>query len=196
MSKREKKRTVEQQRRDKLYCAQLLLQSYTLAEITSMVNSFNRERKIPEISQSQVYKDIRSVLAQWQEEQRTYVNQWMEMELQKLQKIENVAWKAFEKSQRGTRPGDNRFIDTVLKCMQQRAKLLGLDAPTKVELNEKAETTNEKPKYDLAAIPDKLLFQVADALQQQEYTHELEIRSKVVIKHGEESKENQGKKAD
>ena len=194
MSKREKKRTVEQQRRDKLYCAQLLLQSYTLAEITSLVNSFNRERQIPEISQSQVYKDIRSVLAQWQEEQQTYVNQWMEMELQKLQKIENVAWKAFEKSQRGTRPGDNRFIDTVLKCMQQRAKLLGLDAPSKVEL--KTEMTKETPKYDLDAIPDKLLFQMADALQQQEYTHELEIKSKVVVKHGEESKENQGEKAD
>ena len=44
--------------------------------------------------------------------------------------------------------------------------MLGFDAPVKIEIpGYNAGTDDNKPKYDVKAIPDDLLFAVADKLQ-------------------------------
>ena len=63
---------------------------------------------------------------------------------------------------------------------QRRAKLLGLDAPVKVDAVHRIDA--DRPQYDINALPKDLLYSVADKLQEQEY---LRIQA---AKDGEDSK--------
>lgn len=64
--------------------------------------------------------------------------------------------------------GNPRFLDLLLNIQQRRAKMLGYDAPLKVQLPG-LDKEDEKPGYNVSAIPDDLLFAVADKLQSAEY---------------------------
>ena len=69
-----------------------------------------------------------------------------------------------------TSAGNPRFLDLLLNIQQRRAKMLGFDAPVKIEIpGYNAGTEDDKPKYDAAAIPKDLLFAVADKLQSAEF---------------------------
>lgn len=69
-----------------------------------------------------------------------------------------------------TSAGNPRFLDLLLNIQQRRAKMLGFDAPVKIEIpGYKAGTGDDKPKYDVKAVPDELLFAVADKLQSAEF---------------------------
>lgn len=66
--------------------------------------------------------------------------------------------------------GDARFFDLILKVEQRRAKLLGYDAPIKVDIpgyTKSAEKDDDK--YNIKSIPEHLLFNVVDALQETQY---------------------------
>lgn len=67
-----------------------------------------------------------------------------------------------------TSAGDPRFMDILLNVQQRRAKLLGFDAPARVDVNNINRESDEKPKYDIKSIPDEMLFQLADMLQDAE----------------------------
>ena len=48
--------------------------------------------------------------------------------------------------------------------------MLGFDAPVKIEIpGYNAGTDDDKPKYDVKAIPDDMLFALADKLQSAEF---------------------------
>ncbi len=69
-----------------------------------------------------------------------------------------------------TSAGNPRFLDLLLNIQQRRAKMLGFDAPVKIEIpGYNATTDDDKPKYDVKAIPDDMLFALADKLQSAEY---------------------------
>lgn len=69
-----------------------------------------------------------------------------------------------------TSAGNPQFLDLLLNIQQRRAKMLGFDAPVKIEIpGYNATTDDDKPKYDVKAIPDDLLFALADKLQSAEY---------------------------
>lgn len=66
--------------------------------------------------------------------------------------------------------GNPRFLDLLLNIQQRRAKLLGFDAPTKIEIpGLNVNVTDDRPKYDVTAIPEDMLFALADKLQAAEY---------------------------
>ena len=57
-----------------------------------------------------------------------------------------------------------------MSVQQRRAKLLGLDAPVKVDLpNVNVSVDSSSPKYDISVIPNDILFVIADKLQNAEY---------------------------
>lgn len=69
-----------------------------------------------------------------------------------------------------TSAGNPRFLDLLLNIQQRRAKMLGFDAPVKIEIpGYNAGTDDDKPKYDVKAIPDDMLFALADKLQSAEF---------------------------
>lgn len=87
-----------------------------------------------------------------------------------------------------TSAGNPRFLDLLLNIQQRRAKMLGFDAPIKIEIPGIKESINgDAPKYDVSAIPDDLLFAVADKLQTAEYKKQL--AEKGVIDDGTDNKE-------
>ena len=77
------------------------------------------------ISGAGAYKILMRVLDRWKEEFAETVPQVRQMELQRC----DVMLKALEK---GVRRGDTKSIQTALKVGERRARLLGLDAPVKV----------------------------------------------------------------
>lgn len=67
-----------------------------------------------------------------------------------------------------TSAGDPRFMDILLNIQQRRAKLLGFDAPAKVDITGIEREREEKPKYNIESIPKEMLFALADQLQNAE----------------------------
>ena len=87
-----------------------------------------------------------------------------------LEDSDNPEYYGYEETTTETSTGNPRFLDLLLNVQQRRAKMLGFDAPVKIEIpGYNATTDDDKPKYDVKAIPDDLLFALADKLQSAEY---------------------------
>lgn len=91
-----------------------------------------------------------------------------------LEDGDNPEYYGYEETTTETSAGNPRFLDLLLNVQQRRAKMLGFDAPIKIEIPGIKESINgDAPKYDVSAIPDDLLFAVADKLQTAEYKKQL-----------------------
>ena len=152
-----------------------------------------------------VYYDIQNQLIQWKKERMDNIDDYITQELRKLDKIEVELWDAWNNSKTGKqrlkerktgRPlkvdlehnysetsvessaGNPRFLDLLLNVQQRRAKMLGFDAPIKIDMPNMVNINNDAPKYNIGSVPDELLFQVADKLQSEEY-------KKILIEKGQ-----------
>jgi acyl carrier protein phosphodiesterase len=74
------------------------------------------------VNHATVYKDVQVTIKQFLDEAREHHAQIMAIEAARLDDLQRVMW---EKAAMG----DRRAVDTVLKIMERRAKLLGLDTP-------------------------------------------------------------------
>jgi hypothetical protein len=128
--------------------SELYLQCLSLAEIGKQLG----------VSAMTVYKDMQYCREQW----RTRITDNMELlrqrELGRIDHLELEYWRGFQrtvgvvkiyKEESGTgaqgpiaknsvtrerKAGDPRFLDGVQKCIEQRRKILGLDAPSQVQV--------------------------------------------------------------
>lgn len=75
----------------------------------------------------------------------------------------NADYYGYNETTTETLSGDPRFLDMILKCQQRRAKLLGYDAPVKVDFGKVPDIEGET--YDINDIPNELLFAVVDKIQ-------------------------------
>lgn len=74
-----------------------------------------------------------------------------------------------------TSVGNPKFLALLLKVQQRRAKMLGFDSPVKIDVSGfNSGADDDKPKYDVKAIPPDLLFAMADKLQSAEFTRVME----------------------
>ena len=78
------------------------------------------------VSKTQVQRDIEKELQAAAEERKKIAGLIIDLELVKLDELEQEAWKHIA-------AGELSAIDRVLRSMERRAKLLGLDAAEKVE---------------------------------------------------------------
>lgn len=105
-----------------------------------------------------------------------------------LEDGDNPEYYGYEETTTETSAGNPRFLDLLLNVQQRRAKMLGFDAPIKVEIPGIEKSINgDAPQYDVSAIPEDLLFAVADKLQTAEYKKQL--AEKGVIDDGTNNKE-------
>lgn len=79
-------------------------------------------------------------------------------------------WYGYDETATETSAGNPRFLDLLLNVQQRRAKLLGYDAPVKMDLGMGRTDFEEKESYDVSAIPKDLLFAVVDQLQNAKYS--------------------------
>lgn len=77
-------------------------------------------------SRSHVSKDIDRALEEYREQQTAATRNLISQELARIDRLQAGHWP-------GATKGDPRAAEIVLKCMTHRAKLLGLEAPTRVE---------------------------------------------------------------
>lgn len=193
------KRTVEQREADKRFCAELFVKGYAYRVIADRLNEYNHENGLEySVTYKTVFMDIQQVLAEWKKERFKDIDNYMQLELKKLDKMEVELWQAWENSKGSKRKtkikngtinngiatggelaertlettdGDPRYLDLLLKVQERRAKLLGYNAPVKVDVYS-APPKEESPtgtQYDINAIPVDMLVEMAYKLQDVEF---------------------------
>lgn len=182
------RRTPEQRENDLVFCTDLFLKGYSYRQISDLLNKRNAKMGLDYaiVPPMRVYKDLKQLLINWKREHEENIDLYITKELSKLDKIETELWDAWERSKKRivskirqsglkterseTFAGNPRYLDLVLSVQQRRAKLLGLDAPVKVDLpNVNVSVDSSAPKYDISVIPNDMLFVIADKLQNAEY---------------------------
>lgn len=182
------RRTPEQRENDLVFCTDLFLRGYSYRQIADLLNQRNAKMGLNYaiVPPMRVYKDLKQLLINWKREHEENIDLYITKELSKLDKIEAELWDAWERSKKRivskirqsglkterseTFAGNPRYLDLVLSVQQRRAKLLGLDAPVKVDLpNVNVSVDSSGPKYDISVIPNDMLFVIADKLQNAEY---------------------------
>lgn len=199
------KRTVEQREADKTYCADLFVKGYTYRDIAKKLNEYNRSKGLDyEVTYKTVFMDINQVLIDWKKERLDEIDNYIQLELKKLDKMEVELWGAWDKSKSGKRKtkivggsikegavsggeldsrqledtnGDPRYLDLLLKIQERRAKLLGYNAPVKLDVYSEP-PKDESPssvQYDISAIPAEMLVDIAYKLQDAEFNKTKEV---------------------
>lgn len=182
------RRTPEQRENDLVFCTDLFLKGYSYRQISDLLNKRNAKMGLDYaiVPPMRVYKDLKQLLINWKREHEENIDLYITKELSKLDKIEAELWDAWERSKKRivskirqsglkkerseTFAGNPRYLDLVLSVQQRRAKLLGLDAPVKVDIpNVNVSVDSSGPKYDISVIPNDMLFVIADKLQNAEY---------------------------
>lgn len=182
------RRTPEQRENDLVFCTDLFLRGYSYRQISDLLNQRNAKMGLDYaiVPPMRVYKDLKQLLINWKREHEENIDLYITKELSKLDKIEAELWDAWERSKKRivskirqsglkterseTFAGNPRYLDLVLSVQQRRAKLLGLDAPVKVDMpNVNVSVDSSGPKYDISVIPNDILFVIADKLQNAEY---------------------------
>lgn len=182
------RRSPEQRENDLVFCTDLFLRGYSYRQISDLLNQRNAKMGLDYaiVPPMRVYKDLKQLLINWKREHEENIDLYITKELSKLDKIEAELWDAWERSKKRivskirqsglkterseTFAGNPRYLDLVLSVQQRRAKLLGLDAPLKVDMpNVNVSVDSSGPKYDISVIPNDMLFVIADKLQNAEY---------------------------
>ncbi len=150
------KRTAGQIKADRAFIADARVRGLSLRDI---VDELNEARKgFYRLSQTQVYEDLRHVEGEWKEASIESIDKIKAQELAGLRKQEAELWIEWGRSKEdqtkkeqvnegaGTKSkpvrkkvvftssiGDVRIMTALLQVREQRAKLLGLHAPAKIE---------------------------------------------------------------
>lgn len=141
------KRTKIQREKDLLRTAELYLKGWPQYAIA-------KELKV---SQPQIAYDIKDLIGRWKEKAVMNIDERKAEELAKIDRLEAEYWQGWEDSRRPTKvstaqattaganpgktvtskeitsAGDPRFLTGVAQCIEQRCKILGLHAPTKLQ---------------------------------------------------------------
>ena len=98
------------------------------------------------VSHQLVYRDVQATIKMFLDEAREHHTQIMAIEAARLDDLQRVMWEQ-------AAMGDRRAVDTVLKIMERRAKLLGLDTPVATKV------------VNVTLTPDELKAMSDDELQ-------------------------------
>ncbi len=167
VSKSRKKRTPDQRLKDLETIAEMRLQGMKQSAIADHLN----------LTQQQISYDLREVKKRWASGANIAYDEHVAQELAKLELLEREYWAAWKRSQQPrkntlaavrerqgtsvgekeakeeTRDGNPRFLEGVLFVMERRARLVGLDKPTRV--------TGTLQTYDLTQATDEQLTRLA-----------------------------------
>lgn len=121
--------------------ARLRLRGLTQREIVAALAQQGQD-----FSLGTVNRDLQVIGEQWRQDARADIAELRARQFAELREVRRIAWKAGQ-------------LDTVLKSLAQEAKLLGSDAPTKVDVSWR---DNLPPGYD----GDEVLRQFTELMQQ------------------------------
>lgn len=124
------------------------------------------------VTQQTISIDLKTIREQWRESAIRDFDSHREEQLAKLDEIEREAWNAWQQSKQDAithvggisadktvdktttakQVGDPRYLQIVKDCIERRCKMLGLDAPEKIEHGGKLEI--ETVKQAIADLSD------------------------------------------
>ncbi|MCM1077861.1 MAG: hypothetical protein NC344_06825 [Bacteroidales bacterium] len=142
--------------------AEMYLRQHTHRQIQAEVM---RRLRLESYSLGSVHNDIKYILAELQRERLDNIEEAVQMELARIDTACNELWVQWAKS-KAKGAGNVTYISEIRQQLQERRKLLGLYSPEKSEVTA---TTKVNARFDASAIPDDLLFAVADKLQEDEH---------------------------
>lgn len=171
--------------KDAWFAVAELARGKTYREIAQELN----ERNGYNLSHVQVWKDIEEVLVEWKRENMANIDAFIAKELARLEEIESIVIKNFEKSklprpneyaslmkrgmlpeeidlmyeERGGMAGDPRYLETLLHLQKQRMDLLGISHGTDV-------AQNTIVQYNFGDTGVDELAKIADMLQDNKKT--------------------------
>lgn len=147
------KRTPDQRRYFRKRAMRLYLTGKTQQEIADIL----AEETGIEVSRRQIGNDLKKVREDWLSTQREKYEYYVTQELERLDALEHEAWKNYASSigeridevvhtrslngdditrtRKKYGPGSAKMLDLILKIQQDRRKLLGVYAPSKLGIN-------------------------------------------------------------
>jgi len=157
---------------DNLMIADMKVKGYTWDEIAQKVH----------LDPDTVYKKWMSIKSHWRKRRLAIVDEYFDIELNKLQALEDEYWRSYRASinvihyelnsedglvqaKEGIlNPGDPRYLDGVLKCMGDRAKRLGL-YKTEQAVGELADTVRTVLELPTGEDNARTISAIADAIE-------------------------------
>jgi len=79
------------------------------------------------VSLGTICNDVKIIIGRWRKEQTAVADKAQQVDLQRIARAMNAIWERVVK-------GDDKAINTMVKLMERRAKLLGMDAPTRADI--------------------------------------------------------------
>jgi len=141
----------------------LYLKGYSYREIERLFKA-DKTRKHT-LSHTQIGTDMNRMLKDWRKDRESSIDEWVNAELLKLDKLEQTYWASFEKSIKAltktkTKTGSNsfgaidettmedmlmlgdpRYLQGIERCIQKRCDLLGLDMPKEISIKTNLDVT-------------------------------------------------------
>lgn len=140
------------------------------------------------LTQAQISYDLTAIRAEWLKSSIRDFDALKSEQLAKIDQIEIESWQAWERSKavreitvteatEGARPGrkavmrkeaqvgDPRFLERILKCVEQRCQLLGLNAPQKVDLRLVIQQTAARVAEECGVTIEEVLAEAQTLLQ-------------------------------
>ena len=160
------KRTKGEKERDDIIISDLYLKGYSYRAIAKVFKD-DKSKKYS-LSHVQIGENIKKMLKEWKEDRESNIESWVNIELEKIAKLEIEYWLSWEKSKEdyiksksksGTNYlgaseettleemkgfGDPRFLAGIERCIQKRCDLLGLDKPKELTIKTALDMTEFK----------------------------------------------------
>jgi hypothetical protein len=106
--------------------AELYVRGWTQQRIADHLN----------VTQQAVCRALKLIRREWRAARLRNYDQLVDEQLPRIDAIEAAAWDGWERSRAAGGAGNVRFLAVALNCVERRCKLIGADAPTKVNLGD------------------------------------------------------------
>lgn len=135
------KRTTTERERDRRLIAEYYLTGRSIYQITDELNA--RQDVTYTLSSKQVWYDLRLIRERWVKSGLRDFDRAQAQELERIDRLEQEHWAAWRMVDPTDRTAPS-YLAGVMKCIERRCKILGLDAPEKQQLS------GEVGMFDLA----------------------------------------------
>lgn len=123
--------------------AELYVRGHSMAEIATVCG----------VHKCTIVRDVREIRKEWREQYADTYQRYTIEQIRKIDAVEKEAWEAWQASKQDAvtisrkepadgdiettttvkgQTGDPRYLETILRAIERRSKLLGLDAPEKI----------------------------------------------------------------
>jgi len=139
-------RTPEQREADLRICEEMFIKAYSYQQIADEVNRINHAKGLTyTLKRVQIFRDMQKMLAEWKKERFDKLDDYIQSELRRLDKMEKELWEAWEQSKTGKQKTKTKKERGGLKDRKEKENdIMYRDIDVS---EESVETTTGDPRY-------------------------------------------------